>query len=314
MRKAGAQARYVLMNSAAKHWEVPISELTTSNSHVHHGKTNQKIGYGDLVPFLEMPETLPDYSEAQLKNPKEFQLIGKDIPRTEIPAKVDGSAIFAIDIRMPEMIYGVLERGKLHGSKPSLTNEAEILAMEGVLKIIPLDYAIGIVAKTLEQALNAKQSLKIDWSESKASGHNSQEVYATYEKIASQNEKGKVIIEIGDVAKARRTAAKTYELDYKNDYVYHAQMEPLNAVVQVAEEVGGPKNPGHCPGKGKRTPTIFGRWIWEKKHERFCRGMYHTRKRNGTTSGKTYLDQGGRCYLWGIPAAFPTTTNGQHRC
>ncbi|ASO04114.1 xanthine dehydrogenase family protein molybdopterin-binding subunit [Arenibacter algicola] len=238
MRKAGAQARYVLMNSAAKHWEVPISELTTSNSYVHHGKTNQKISYGDLVPFLEMPETLPDYSEAQLKNHKEFQLIGKDIPRTEIPAKVDGSAIFAIDIRMPEMIYGVLERGKLHGSKPSLTNEAEILAMEGVLKIIPLDYAIGILAKTLEQALNAKQSLKIDWSESKASGHNSQEVYATYEKIASQNEKGKVIIEIGDVAKARRTAAKTYEVDYKNDYVYHAQMEPLNAVVQVAEDGG----------------------------------------------------------------------------
>ena len=238
MRKAGAQARYVLMNSAAKHWEVPIEELTTSNSHVLHGRTNQKINYGALIPFLEMPETLPDFSEAQLKNPKDFKLVGKDIPRTEIPAKVDGSAMFAIDIRLPEMVYGVLERGNLHGSKPKLTNEAEILAMDGVVRIIPLDYAIGVVAKTLEQALSAKKSLKIDWSDSKASGHNSQEIYSTYEKIASQKEKGKVIIEIGEVAKAKKTAAKTYAVDYKNDYVYHAQMEPLNAVVQVAEDGG----------------------------------------------------------------------------
>ena len=158
MRKAGAQARYVLMNSAAKHWEVPIEELTTSNSHVLHGRTNQKINYGALIPFLEMPETLPDFSEAQLKNPKDFKLVGKDIPRTEIPAKVNGSAMFAIDIRLPEMVYGVLERGNLHGSKPKLTNEAEILAMDGVVRIIPLDYAIGVVAKTLEQALSAKKA------------------------------------------------------------------------------------------------------------------------------------------------------------
>jgi len=238
MRKAGAQARYVLMSSAAKHLEVPIEELTTSNSHVLHGRTNQKINYGALIPFLEMPETLPDFSEAELKNPKDFKLVGKDIPRTEIPAKVNGSAMFAIDIRLPEMVYGVLERGNLHGSKPKLTNETEILAMDGVVRIIPLDYAIGVVAKTLEQALSAKKSLKIDWSESKAIGHNSQEIYSTYEKIASQKEKGKVIIEIGDVAKAKRTAAKTYAVDYKNDYVYHAQMEPLNAVVQVAEDGG----------------------------------------------------------------------------
>ena len=238
MRKAGAQARYVLMSSAAKHWEVPISEITTSKSFIVHKKTDQKISYGDLVPFLEMPVTLPDFTEEQLKNPKEFQLVGKDIPRTEIPAKVDGSALFAIDIRLPGMVYGVLERGNLHGSKPTLTNESEILAMEGVLKIIPLDYAIGIVAKTLEQALNAKKSLKINWSQSKASGHNSQEVYATYEKIASQKQSGKVIIEKGDFPKTIKTAAKTYMVDFKNDYVYHAQMEPLNAVVQVAEDGG----------------------------------------------------------------------------
>lgn len=241
MRKAGAQARHVLMQSAAKHWNVPISELTTSDSFVFHEGTDQKISYGALVPFLIMPEDLPDFTAEQLKQPKDFRLIGKDIPRTEIPAKVNGSAKFAIDIRLPEMVYGVLERGKLHGAKPTLLNETEILAQDGVLKIVAYDYAIGLVASTLEQALKAKSQLKIDWSESDASGFNSQEVYEDYEKIAAQRKKGKVVSETGNIDLAMRNASKTYTADFKNDYVYHAQMEPLNAVIQVAPDLESAK-------------------------------------------------------------------------
>lgn len=237
MRKAGAQAKYVLMSSAAKHWNVPILELTTASSSVFHKKTNKEISYGELVPFLEITEALPDFTESQLKQPKDFRLIGKDQQRIEIPEKVDGSAQFAIDIRLPNMVYGVLERGRIHGAKPTLLNEDEILSQDGILKIIPFDYAIGIVASKLEQALKTKKLLKIDWSESSASGFNSQEVYNEYEKIASQNNKGRVIAENGDVALAKKKAAKTYAADYKNDYVYHAQLEPLNAVIQVSEDL-----------------------------------------------------------------------------
>lgn len=237
MRKAGAQAKYVLMSSAAKYWNVPISELTTASSSVFHKKTNKEISYGELVPFLEITEDLPDFTESQLKQPKDFRLIGKDQQRIEIPEKVDGSAQFAIDIRLPNMVYGVLERGRIHGSQPTLLNEEEILAQDGVLKIIPFDYAIGIVASKLEQALKAKKLLKIDWSESLASGFNSQGIYNDYEKIATQNNKGRIIAENGDVALARKNAAMTYTADFKNDYVYHAQLEPLNAVIQVSEDL-----------------------------------------------------------------------------
>jgi len=237
MRKAGAQARYVLLNSAAKHWEVPISELSAKNSFVTHAATNRKISFGELVPVLAMPETIPDFTSEQLKPPKDFQLIGNTIPRSEIPAKVDGTAQFAIDIRLPNMVYGVLERGNLHGAKPTLTNEAEILAMDGILKIIPFDYAIGLIAKTLELALQGKKRLIIKWGDTQAMGYNSQEIYPTYEKISKQKKKGKVIQEIGDVDAAMKSASKTYEAYFKNDYVYHAQMEPLNAVVQVSEDL-----------------------------------------------------------------------------
>ncbi|MGB5692943.1 MAG: molybdopterin cofactor-binding domain-containing protein [Flavobacteriaceae bacterium] len=237
MRKAGAQARYVLLHSVANQWNVPIGELTTMDSYVIHENSDRKISYGDLVPYLNMPETLPDFNATGLKNPKDFRLIGSNIPRTEIPEKVNGSAQFAIDIRLPDMVYGVLERGELNGAKPSLKNEAEILGMDGVLKVVPFNYAIGIIAITLEGALNAKKSLKIDWSDAQAKGFNSQEIYPTYIKIASDNKKGETVNEIGNVDRAMKTAAKTYEVDFKNDYVYHAQMEPLNAVMQVAEDL-----------------------------------------------------------------------------
>ena len=236
MRKAGAQARYVLLHSAAAHWKVPIDELTTGASEVIHENSNQKISFGDLVPYLTMPETLPDFSEVGLKDPQDFRSIGKQIPRTEIPQKVDGSALFAIDLRFPNMVYGVLERGALHGAKPTLTNEADILAMDGVLKVVPFDHAIGVVASTLEAALNAKKALVIQWSDALPKGFHSQEIYPTYAQMASAPEKGETVNELGDVDRALRSAAKTYEADFKNDYVYHAQMEPLNAVVQVAQD------------------------------------------------------------------------------
>ena len=236
MRKAGAQARYVLLHSAARHWEAPLEELTTSNGEVIHEASGRRMGYGELVPHLEMPDPLPEIGDDALKNPADFKLVGTVLPRTELPQKVDGSAQFACDIRLPDMVYGLLERGTLHGAAPTLRNEAEILALEGVLKVVPLDYAIGVVATTLEAALAAKSALKIDWSDAPASGFDSQDIYPEYERIAASRSKGDVRTEIGDFSSAWSRAANRYTLDFKNDYVYHAQMEPLNAVVQVAQD------------------------------------------------------------------------------
>lgn len=237
MRNAGAQARYVLRHSAALHWEVPVEEVTTSPGQVMHGPTGRVLGYGELVPLLAMPEALPDFNEDQLKKPEEFRLIGKVLPRTDIPAKVDGSARFAMDIRLPGMVYGVLERGNLHGSAPVLTNEQAVLGMPGILKIVRFDHAIGIIAGTLEEALAAKAQLEIDWGPSPAQGHDSGEIYERYARMAGEAARGRVIRETGDFGRALQSAGATYTADFRNDYVYHAQMEPLNAIVQVAEDL-----------------------------------------------------------------------------
>ncbi|WP_088341902.1 xanthine dehydrogenase family protein molybdopterin-binding subunit [Robiginitalea sediminis] len=236
MRNAGAQARYVLMYSAAQHWQVPLDELETEPHRVLHRPSGKALSFGELASLLQMPETLPEFGPDQLKDPTEFRWVGKEIARTEIPAKVDGSARFACDIRLPEMIYGVLERGNLHGSRPTLRNESDILAMKGVLKIVPFEYAIGVVAETLEAALTAKNRLEISWSEAPATGFNSQEIFSSYANRARSGEAGETVHESGDVSAALASAVKVYSGEFRNDYVYHAQMEPLNAVARISED------------------------------------------------------------------------------
>ncbi|MBC2839214.1 xanthine dehydrogenase family protein molybdopterin-binding subunit [Robiginitalea sp. SC105] len=236
MRRAGAEARYILLYSASKTWGVPMGELTTEPGYVVHPESDRRLGYGEIASGLQIPETLPE--NIPLKKSSEYRLVGQDLQRTELPEKVNGRAQFAIDIRLPDMVYGVLERGDLHGAAPELQNEAEILGMDGVLKIIRLDYAIGLIATSLEGALEAKKNLRISWGTSAASGFDSGTAYREYEKIAAGNARGEVIVESGDVDKAFNSAARRITADFKNDYIYHAQMEPLNAVVQVAADGG----------------------------------------------------------------------------
>ncbi|MDF9797945.1 isoquinoline 1-oxidoreductase beta subunit [Catalinimonas alkaloidigena] len=237
LRQAGAQARYLLLNSVAEHWNVPIAELTTEPGRVVHKKSSRKIGYGEVTSFLKVPESIPEIPREQLKRPDQFRLIGTVMPRYDIPAKVDGTAVFAMDVLLPEMLYGVIERGNIHGATPMLRSEERIRSMEGVVDVVTLDYGVGIIAKTLEQALNAKKRLRIDWSEdTKARGHSSQEDFVKYEKIAADSEAGEVLDDKGNFNQALTSATKTYTADYFNDYVYHAQMEPLNAIASVSPE------------------------------------------------------------------------------
>lgn len=251
LRQAGAQARHILLYSAAQHWNVPIDELTTAPNLVAHTSSGRKLSYGEIVDLIQVPETIPEIPLHKLKSPADFRLIGKVLPRYDIPAKVDGSAQFAVDVQLPEMHYGVLERGKMHGAKPTLTNTAEIQNMEGIVAIVPFSYGIGVVATTLEKALAAKSKLAIDWDQQvEARQHNSQNDLNTYEKLADSAQEGKLLHSTGDVQKALREGEKRYTATYKNDYIYHAQMEPLNAVAAVAadgqsaEIWAGTQNPG----------------------------------------------------------------------
>lgn len=230
MREAGAMIKQVLLQNASEKWQVNISELTTQIGSVVHTKSNRKMSFGEIAEFGNF-ETLPDSSKVVLKDPKDFRLIGKVIPRYDIPSKTNGTAIYGMDVQLPGMMYGFINRSPVHGSKPELTNEAMILEMEGVQTVVKLDHGIGVVAMSLESGLKAKKQMQINWSKALASSHNSSDDMSMYSQKGAVEKSHE-----GNTKEMMLTAKKTYEASYTNAYLYHAQMEPLNAVVFISSD------------------------------------------------------------------------------
>ncbi len=238
LRQAGAQVRYVLMMNAAEKWGAPLNELTTEPGWVVHPAGGKRISYAEIAQFAKIPASIPEIPRDKLKKPEEFRLIGKVMPRFDIPSKVDGSAKFAMDIRLPGMVYGVISRSPVNGAKPDLQNEKWIREIKGVADVVVLDHGVGVVADSIEIALNARRQLQINWTgDVKASSHDSETAFDTYmEVLKNGTTKPNVIADEGNTDQALKEAAQVYTLDYQNDYIYHAQMEPLNAVVSLAAD------------------------------------------------------------------------------
>ena len=238
LRLAGAQIRRVLLDAVAGEWNVPVSELTTDPSTVVHAKSGKRISYGDIGRFLEAPSQLPEVEESQLKSPDDFRIIGVSVPRQDIPAKVDGSAEFSLDVQVPGMLYGMIDRSPVHNGRPLSFNEAEIRKMPGVVSTVELDHGIGVIADTVESAFKAKAALRIEWAkDTQAENFDSDTSLAGYAEIPGSGQvPADSIFKKGNAAEGLENSTKQYVADYLADHVYHAQMEPLNAVVSVSKK------------------------------------------------------------------------------
>ncbi len=237
MRLSGAQARRVLLDAAAAHLNVPVSELTTQPSVVLHAKTGRRLSYGEIAGFATMPQTLPAVSEKDLKDPSQFRLIGHDVPRVDIPSKTNGSATYSIDIRLPNMVYATVLRAPVLGATPLSVNDEAVSKMPGVLKVmrLPPD-RVAVAARTYEAALAAERALQITWSQTPGDGFDSDR--ALEEQAATARDlsrSGYPIQKLGDISAALSGAAKVYQAEYRTEFVYHAHMEPLNSVSWVKD-------------------------------------------------------------------------------
>ena len=237
MRLYGAQARRVLLDAAATHLNVPASELTTEPSVVLHAKSRQRLSYGEIASFATLPETLPTVSEKDLKDPSQFRLIGHEVPRVDIPGKTNGSATYSIDIRLPNMVYATVVRAPVLGATPISVNDAEVSKMRDVLKVMQLPPdRVAIAARTYEAALTAERALKITWSKIAESEFDSDRAMEEQSAIARDLSKAGVQVQnTGDVVAALSGAAKVYKAEYRTEFVYHAQLEPLNSVAWVKD-------------------------------------------------------------------------------
>ena len=254
MRLYGAQARRVLLDVAANHLNVPASELRTEPSLVVHAKSGQRLSYGEIAGFATLPTTLPTISENDLKDPSKFRLIGHEIPRVDIPDKINGSTTYSIDVRLPNMVYATVVRAPVLGATPTSVNTAEVSKMRDVLKVMQLPPdRVAVAARTYEAALAAERALKITWNKIAQDEFDSDRAMEEQMAIARDlSQAGVQVQNTGDAVAALGGAAKVYKAEYRTEFVYHAQLEPLNSVSWVkdggksVEVWAGSQTPTHC--------------------------------------------------------------------
>src|SRR6516162_24109 len=238
LRRFGAQVRRVLLDNAARKLGVPVEELTTEPSVVVHAKSGRRLSYGDIAAIAEISVKAPDIKPEQLKNPKDFRLIGKDVMRIELPGKVNGSAQYAIDVQVPNMLYASVLRAPIEGSVPDRIDEGKAKAIPGVVRIVRMPWGVGVLAETAWAAFDARRALTdaVTWTRTgTAWGFDSETGVERFAADAKNPARGATEwSRIGDVRGQMPKAASTFEADYRCDYAYHAQMEPLNATASVS--------------------------------------------------------------------------------
>src|SRR3954470_25016890 len=238
LRTFGAQVRRVLLDNAARKLGVPIEELTTEPSVVVHAKSGRKLSYGDLAAFAQVPAKAPEIKPEQLKKSADFRLIGKDVMRVELPGKVNGTAQYGIDIQVPGMLYGTVLRAPVEGSVPNKIDDAKAKAIPGVTAVIRLPHGVGVVAQTAWAAFAGRQALlgAVTWTRTgMAWGFDSDKGHDAF--AASAKDLKQLTIDWsakGNLRGEISKAASMVEGEYRCDYAYHAQMEPLNAVASVS--------------------------------------------------------------------------------
>jgi isoquinoline 1-oxidoreductase beta subunit len=235
-----AAARRVLMQAAADRWQVPLAEVHTEPSMVVHAASNRSLSYGEIAAFAEVPATMPTINKSELKKTADYRILGKNTPRHDIPGKTTGVAQFAIDVQVPNMVYATTLGAPVDDAAPEHVDDKAALAVPGVLKVIPLKHAVGVVADSVEAAFAGREALKVTWSKMPADGYSSGDGMKDFmARAAKLDDKGTSYVSKGDVDGTFAKAAKVVSAQYSSEYVYHAQMEPMNVIVAVNEAGDG---------------------------------------------------------------------------
>lgn len=233
MRQAGADTRRVLLRTAAARWQVPVGELRTEPSLVVHDATGRRATYGDLA---EAAGALArDGVPAPLKSQDAFRLIGRDVLRLDILAKSNGTEVYAIDVRVPNMAYACVLRAPVEGESVQSVDAGAARNTPGFTDIVSLPDGLAVVAETQWAASLARDELTVTWTEtSQARGWNDTDTLASYQAQAEDlTSAAATWRESGDVTTAVEGAETVVSATYLSDYAYHAQMEPMAVVADV---------------------------------------------------------------------------------
>ena len=238
LRLNGAQARRVLLQAAASRWNVAENALITRPSVVLHPASGRRLSYGEIAAFAKRPADLPGVTLNDLKDPSEFRLIGHDVMRRDVPSKVDATARYSIDIALPNMLYATVLHAPVKGAIPVRVDSSATKNIRDLLRIIELPHAVAVVGRTYAAALAAERGLRVRWSKVGAVDdfNDAQGLVAHAAAARDLHKAGTIVHNEGDVELALAAAAKTHRAEYKTDFLYHAQLEPLNSVAWVKDD------------------------------------------------------------------------------
>jgi isoquinoline 1-oxidoreductase subunit beta len=231
LRQAGATARSMLVAAAAKRWKVDPASCRTQNGEVHHTPSGRSLGYGELATEAAR---LPVPESVSLKRPQDFKLIGTPAKRLDTPAKVNGSAVFGIDVRPPGVKIATLAQSPVFGGRVKSVDDTAAKAVKGVRQIVRLDDAVAVVADHMGAAKKGLEALKIEWDEGPHAKLTTEQIARELEDATRKP--GAVAQNIGDASKAMPDAPTKVEATYQLPFLAHATMEPMNCTVHVRKD------------------------------------------------------------------------------
>jgi isoquinoline 1-oxidoreductase beta subunit len=235
VRRGGAAARIMLMQAAADQWNVPVSELNASKGVITHAASQRSLRYGEVAAAAGKL-TPPDAKAITLKDPKTWTIAGKPLKRLDTADKLDGSKIFAIDLKLPGMLCAAIKDCPVFGGKLKSYDESKVLGMPGVKKVVRVkETAVAVVADTWWRAKKALDALPIVWDE----GPNATRSSATIAEMlkegldatATNGER-----QNGDALKAITEAPKKVEAVYSTPFLAHAPLEMMNCTVKLSAD------------------------------------------------------------------------------
>jgi isoquinoline 1-oxidoreductase beta subunit len=230
MRYTGAAARWMLIQAAAAEWGVPDSEIVAKKSMLTHPS-------GKSATFGQMAAKAADYdppTNLPLKSPSDYTIVKTAVQRFDIPAKVDGSAKFGTDTRVPGMMFAAVKVSPVFGGSVKGFTSAVVHSRPGVKAVVEVPNGVAVVADNYWRAKQALDLLPIEWNEGAGAAHTSQSIVAGMNAALDKGE-FETDWEFGDVETALKGAKTTVEASYQVPYLAHACMEPMNCTAHFKD-------------------------------------------------------------------------------
>ncbi len=243
-RRAGATARTMLVQAAAKAWKVPAREIGVDKGILVHAKSGRRAPFGQFAEAAAQG-TVP--AGVKLKDPKDWRYIGKEgFRRVDSTAKSTGAQQYTIDLKLPGLLTAVVAHPPLFGGTVKSFDAGAAKAVKGVVEVVQISRGVAVLAHNTWAAIKGREALKVEWDLTQAEARGSAEIMAEYKRLAAQPPTG-IAERRGDADAAMGRSVKVIEATYEFPYLAHGALEPLNAVARrqgdVLEVWGGHQMP-----------------------------------------------------------------------